>query len=487
MNYLFARKSIASIVEHSGEGEHTLHRTLGPISLISLGIGSVIGAGLFSMTGPAAAANSGPAITISMILASLACVFAGLCYSEFSCAIPVAGSAYTYTYATLGEWMAWIIGWDLILEYAVAGSTVCVSWSAYVVSFLHDFGIEFPARFAAGPFEKVELPDGRMIEGIINLPAVFIIIALSLILVVGVRHSARANNVMVVVKLAVIVVFIALGWKYINPENYHPYIPANTGNFGEFGVSGIFAGAGTIFFAYIGFDCVSAAAQEARNPQRDMPIGILGSLLICTILYVLFAHVLTGLVPYTKLGGSAPVAVAVDATPFGWLGGLVKFGIIVGYTSVILVTMLGQTRVTYSMARDGLFPPAFAAIHPKFRTPWISTLLFMGFCIPLCAFFPMSVLGDMTSIGTLFAFVIICAAVLVLRRTNPDQPRPFRTPFVPLIPIMGIVVNLALMYSLGWPNWARLGGWLLIGQVIYMFYGRRHSRLRRGHGAAQAT
>jgi len=431
------------------------------------------------MTGPAAAEHSGPAITISLLLASLACVFAGLCYSEFSGSIPVAGSAYTYAYASLGEWMAWIIGWDLILEYAVAASTVCVSWSAYVVSFLHDFGIEIPARYAAGPFEKVELPDGRMIEGIINLPAVFIIVALSLILVVGVSHSARANNVMVFIKVGVILVFIALGLRYISMDNYTPYIPKNTGTFGEFGMSGIFAGAGTIFFAYIGFDCVSACAQETRNPQRNVPIGILGSLLVCTILYVAFAAVLTGMVPYTELGVAAPVAVAVDKTPFGWLGGLVKFGIIVGYTSVILVTMLGQTRISYSMARDGLLPPAFARIHPRFRTPWVAQLLFMAFCVPLCAFFPMSVIGDMTSIGTLFAFVIICAAVLVLRRTHPDQPRPFKTPLMPWMAILGIGVNLLLMYSLGWANWARLGVWLAIGQIIYMVYGRRHSRLRR--------
>jgi len=493
MRHLFARKPIERIVEHSDEGEHKLRRVLGPVSLISLGIGSVIGAGLFSMTGPAAAEHAGPAITISMLLAALACLFAGLCYSEFSSAIPVAGSAYTYAYASLGEWLAWIIGWDLILEYAVAGAAVSVSWSGYVVSMLHDFGIEFPAQLAAGPFETTRLPDGRIvdgillpdgriIEGIINLPAVFIIVVLSLLLVLGVRESARANNVMVFIKLAVIVVFVGLGVKYVNTANYHPYIPPNTGDFGVFGVSGIFAGAGSIFFAYVGFDCVSAAAQEARNPQRDMPIGILGSLLVCTILYVAFAAVLTGMVPYTDLGVSAPVAVAIDRTPFGWLGSLVKIGIIVGFSSVILVSMLGQTRVSYSMARDGLLPAAFSKIHPKYRSPWVSALLFMAFCIPLCGFFPMAVIGDMTSIGTLFAFVIVCAAVVVLRRTHPDQPRPFRTPFVPLLPIVGIIVNLALMYSLGWPNWLRLGIWLAIGQIIYMVYGRRHSRLRRENG-----
>lgn len=482
---LFAKKDVASIIAGSEAGEHKLRRTLGPGNLVALGIGAIIGAGLFSLTGVVAAQNAGPAIVLSMVVAGIGCAFAGLCYSEFSCMIPVAGSAYTYAYTTLGEWIAWIIGWDLVLEYAVGASTVSISWSGYVVSLLHDFGIDLPAQFIAGPFETLALPDGRMLRGIVNLPAVFIILVISLILMAGIKESARANAVIVVIKLAVVAVFIGLGWLYINRANYTPFIPPNEGQFGRFGFSGIMAGAGTIFFAYIGFDAVSTAAQEARNPQKDMPIGIIGSLAVCTVLYVVFSFVLTGVVHYTKLGVAAPVAVAVDQTPYGWLRELVKFGIICGFTSVILVMLLGQSRVFFSMSRDGLVPKIFSEVHPKFRTPWRSNLLFMLFVAPFSAFLPLSIVGNMTSIGTLFAFVIVCAAVWIMRRKNPGIARPFRTPWVPAVPILGIVVNFAMMYSLGVMNWLRLIIWLVIGQIIYFAYGRHHSHLQQDRSKAK--
>jgi len=474
---LFATKSVSYIIGESESGEHHLRRTLGPGSLVALGIGAIIGAGLFSLTGVAAAENAGPAIAISMIVAAIGCAFAGLCYSEFSCMIPVAGSAYTYAYTTLGEWLAWIIGWDLVLEYAVGASTVSISWSGYVVSLLHDFHIELPAQLVGGPFEPITLPDGRMIQGIINLPAVFIIVVISLLLMVGIKESARTNAVIVIIKLAVVLVFIGVGWMYINRANYTPFIPKNTGTFGEYGFSGIMAGAGVIFFAYIGFDAVSTAAQEAKNPQKDMPVGIIGSLIVCTVLYIVFAFILTGMVSYKKLGVAAPVALAIDVTPYKWLNDLVKLGIICGFTSVILVMLLGQSRVFYSMSRDGLVPKVFSEIHPKLCTPWRSNLLFCLFVSPFSALLPLKVVGKMTSIGTLFAFVIVCAGVWVMRRKHPETARPFRTPWVPVIPILGIVWNFAMMYSLGWSNWLRLIVWLIIGQVIYFSYSRYHSHL----------
>ncbi len=473
---LFQTKPVEQIMSES-EGGVTLKRTLGPGNLMALGIGAIIGAGLFSLTGLAAAQNAGPAVALSMVVAAIGCAFAGLCYSEFSCMIPVAGSAYTYAYTTLGEWLAWIIGWDLVLEYAVGAATVSISWSGYVVSLLHDFGITLPEQMIAGPFEAV-LVNGKEITGVINLPAVFIITIISLLLMIGIKESARVNGIIVVIKLAVVAVFIGLGWMYVDKANYTPFIPANTGEFGSFGLSGIMMGAGTIFFAYIGFDAVSTAAQEARNPQKDMPVGIIGSLAICTVLYVLFSIVLTGMVSYTELGVAAPVAVAIDRTPYLWLNKLVKFGIVSGFTSVILVMLLGQSRVFYSMSRDGLVPKVFSDIHPRFRTPWRSNLLFCLFVMPFSGFLPLKVVGHMTSIGTLFAFVIVCASVLVMRKKYPDTPRPFRTPLVPLVPVMGILWNFAMMYSLGWDNWIRLIVWLLIGQVIYFTYSRYHSRIR---------
>jgi basic amino acid/polyamine antiporter, APA family len=474
---LFATKSVAYIISESEAGEHKLKRTLGALNLVSLGIGAIIGAGLFSLTGLAAAEHAGPAVALSMVVAGIGCAFAGLCYSEFSCMIPVAGSAYTYAYATLGEWLAWIIGWDLVLEYAVAASAVSISWSAYVVSVLHDFGIDLPAQMVAGPFEAVTFPDGRVITGVANIPAVIIVLLISGLLMIGISESARVNAVIVVIKLAVVLTVIGVGWSYINPANYKPFLPPNTGEFGHFGISGIMAGAGMIFFAYIGFDAVSTAAQEARRPQRDMPIGIIGSLAVCTVLYVVFSLIMTGMANYTKLDVAAPVAVAIDQTPYKWLNELVKFGIIAGFTSVILVMLLGQSRVFYSMSRDGLVPKVFSEIHPKFLTPWRSNMLFFFFIAPFSAFLPLKIVGNMTSIGTLFAFVIVCAAVWVMRRKNPDAPRPFKTPWVPVIPILGMVWNFSMMYSLGWDNWLRLIIWFVIGQVVYFTYSRKRSHL----------
>jgi len=476
---LLATKPLSRIMTESEGGAHSLKRTLGPGSLVALGIGAIIGAGLFSITGIAAAEHAGPAIALSFVLAAIGCAFAGLCYSEFSTMIPIAGSAYTYAYATLGEFIAWVIGWDLVLEYAVGAATVSISWSSYVVSFFHNVGIYLPPYLIASPWQPVRLPDGQLVHGLINLPAVFIICAVSTLLIIGIKESASVNALVVVIKVMVVLVFIGVGVWYIKPANYVPFIPPNTGTFGEFGWSGILRAAGVIFFAYIGFDAVSTAAQEARNPQKDMPIGIIGSLVICTVLYVVFSVVMTGLANYKEFrGAAAPVAVAIAYTPFKWLHPLVSLAIILGLTSVILVMLLGQSRVFFSMSRDGLLPRIFADIHPKFRTPWRSNLLFMVFVSLFSAFFPISVVGEMTSIGTLFAFIIVCTGILVMRRTQPGVPRPFRTPWVPLVPILGILVNFAMMFGLGWTNWARLVVWLVIGQVIYFSYSRHHSLLR---------
>jgi APA family basic amino acid/polyamine antiporter len=393
--------------------------------------------------------------------------------------IPIAGSAYTYAYATMGELLAWIIGWDLVLEYAVGAATVSISWSSYVVSLLHDFGIELPPALIASPWQSVRLADGTTVFGMINLPAVLIVAAISILLIVGIQESARVNEVMVVLKVSVVLGFIIAGRKFINPANHTPMIPPNTGTFGEFGYSGIVRAAGVIFFAYIGFDAVSTAAQEARNPQKHMPIGILGSLVVCTILYVGFAWVMTGLQPYTAFKGSAaPVAVAIAATPYTWLARLVKFAIICGYTSVILVMLLGQSRVFFSMSRDGLLPKLFSEIHPKYRTPWRSNLLFLVFVSLFSGFAPIAVVGEMTSIGTLLAFVIVCAGILVMRRTQPGVHRPFRTPLVPIVPILGILANFGLMLGLGIDNWLRLVIWMAIGLAIYFGYSRHHSKVR---------
>lgn len=471
---LFARKPLEALLKDAEHSE--LKRTLGPTQLVALGIGAIIGAGLFSLTGIAAANYAGPAVVLSFVLAAVGCAFAGLCYSEFASMIPVAGSAYTYAYATMGELMAWIIGWDLVLEYAVGAATVAVSWSRYVLSFFEDFGIHFPAQLAASPFEPLTLPEsGTVINGIINLPAMFIVMMISLLLIVGIQESARVNAFIVVLKVSVVVIFIALGWGYINPANFTPFIPPNTGEFGNFGWSGVVRAAGLVFFAFIGFDAVSTAAQESKNPQKDMPIGIIGSLAACTILYVLFSRVLTGIVPYLELGSAAPVAVAIDRTDYMWLRPAIKLAIVAGYTSVILVMLLGQSRVFFSMSRDRLLPKIFSDIHPKFRTPWRSNLLFMVLTGLLGGFAPIQQLGEATSIGTLFAFVLVCAGIIIMRRTHPDIARPFKTPLVPLVPILGILFNVGLMLGLGWTNWARLVGWMAVGLLIYFNYSRKRS------------
>jgi len=475
---LWTTKSIESIIKQSEEG-HQLHRALGPMSLIMLGIGAIIGAGLFSLTGIAASENAGPAIAISFIIAAIGCAFAGMCYSEFASMIPISGSAYTYAYATMGEFAAWIIGWALVLEYATGAAAVSISWSAYVVSFLHNFGIELPVKFIASPWQSVHLPDGTVAYGWINLPSLLIIIAVSCLLIRGVHESAKINAIFVVIKVSVVLVFIFLGFFYIKAENYVPFIPENLGSFGNFGISGIFRAAGVIFFAYIGFDAVSTAAQEAKNPQKDMPIGIIGSLIICTVLYILFSLVLVGLVNYKDLAVAAPVALAIDQTPFMWLNWGVKLAIISGLTSVILVLLLGQSRIFYIMARDGLLPKIFCKIHPRYHTPYGSNIILMIFVGLFGAFAPLELVGHMTSIGTLLAFVIVCLGVIILRRSRPDLPRPFRTPLVPLVPLLGMGICLIMMFSLGLFNWIRLILWLIIGLSIYFGFGRYHSKLNK--------
>ncbi|WP_300724698.1 amino acid permease [uncultured Bacteroides sp.] len=482
MKGLFIRKSIETLQAEGHEsGQKTLKRVLGPVSLVALGVGVIIGAGLFSITGTVAAEYAGPAITLSFIIAAIGCCFAGLCYAEFASMIPVAGSAYTYSYATMGELIAWIIGWDLVLEYTVAATTVSISWSRYFVVFLQGIGIDLPQAFTACPW------DG----GIINVPAIVIVILMSLLLMRGTAGSSFFNSIIVFLKIAVIAVFIILGWKFIQTDNYVPYIPSNTGTLGEFGFSGILRGAAIVFFAFLGFDVVSTAAQETKNPKRDMPIGILVSLLVCTVLYILFAHVMTGVAHYTDFEGQegiAPVAVAIEhmgATnaagvfepAYPWMNKAIILAILFGYCSVVLVTLMGQSRVFLSMSHDGLLPPFFSRINARFRTPVHSNCLFMVLVSFLAGFVPARVAGEMTSIGTLFAFTLVCAAVLVVRKTMPDAPRAFKTPFVPLVPILGILTCLCMMCFLPADTWIRLVLWMLIGLDIYANYGHKHSKL----------
>lgn len=462
------------------ETSQGLKRVLGPGSLVALGVGATIGAGLFSLTGIAASENAGPAVVLSFLIAAIACGFAGLCYSELASMIPIAGSAYTYAYVTLGELMAWIIGWDLVLEYAVGAATVAVSWSRYVVSLLDSWGLAISPRLTASPFETVQMPDGSLTTGLMNLPAVFIITLVSMILIRGISQSAKVNAVIVVIKLLVIAAFIGFGIAYINPGNYHPFIPPNDGTFGHYGWSGIMRAAGTIFFAYVGFDAVSTTAQETKNPARDMPIGILGSLLVCSLAYITFSFVMTGLVNYKDmLGDAAPVATAINRTPYHWLQLAIKIGIICGFTSVLLGMLLGQSRVFFAMSRDGLLPPMFSRTHPKFDTPWLSNIFFMVITCLLSAFLPISDLGHMSSIGTLLAFVLVCAGVVVLRRKSPDAPRAFRVPGGDIIPVLGILSCSAVMVSLDKLTWIRLVVWMAIGMAIYLGYGRHRSILAR--------
>jgi APA family basic amino acid/polyamine antiporter len=474
---LFQRKKIAELQEDPHGVQ--LHRTLGPFNLIALGIGAIIGAGLFSLTGLAAADNAGPAVVISFVIAAIGCGFAGMCYSELASMIPVAGSAYTYAYATLGEIVGWVIGWDLVLEYAVGAGTVSVSWSRYVISFLRDFGINLPAQWTLSPFETATLADGTTVHGIANLPAVLIIVLISALLIRGIKESASVNAVIVVIKVAVVLAVVGTGVFYIKMQNYVPFIPENTGTFGEYGWSGILRGAGVIFFAYIGFDAVSTAAQETKDPQRDMPIGILGSLLICTVLYIAFGFVLTGLVNYKDLHNDAhPVVTAIDQTPFHWLKTAVTLGVIGGFTTVMLVMLLGQSRVFYAMSRDGFLPKAFSSLHPEWKTPWISNLVFMAATGLLGGLVPIRVLGHMTSIGTLLAFIIVCAGVMILRTTHPELERGYRVPLVPFVPIGGILVCLAMMVSLDIDTWIRLVAWLVVGMAIFFGFSRSHLKAR---------
>ncbi|MFT8718219.1 amino acid permease [Acetobacter sp.] len=470
---LFRRKPLTDTPADSG-----LKRVLGPGSLIALGIGATIGAGLFSLTGIAAGDNAGPAVTLSYIIAAIACGFAGLCYSELASMIPVAGSAYSYAYVTMGEVIAWIIGWDLVLEYAVGAATVSVSWSGYVTSLLSGWGIHLPARFTASPFQTVQLPDGSSASGIANLPAALIIVLISMLLIRGTSQSARVNAVIVAIKLSVIVAFIGFGIPWIDTTNYHPFIPPNAGEFGHFGFSGVMRAAGTIFFAYIGFDALSTAAQETKNPKRDVPIGILGSLIVCASAYVLFSFVLTGIVNYADMAGDpAPVATAIDRTGITWLQIAIKLGIICGFTSVLLVLLLGQSRVFFAMSRDGLLPPLFSRTHARFHTPWLCNLFFMILTGVLAAFLPIAELGHMTSIGTLLAFTIVCAGVMILRHQEPERERGFRVPGNYIIPVLGILSCLVVMVSLDILTWIRLIVWLVIGMGVYFAYGRRKSLL----------
>lgn len=482
-NPLFATKSVARLLADAEHG-HTLKKTLGPVDLIMLGIGAIIGAGLFSLTGIAAANNAGPAVTLSFVAAAIGCAFAGLCYAEFASMLPVAGSAYTYAYATMGELMAWIIGWDLVLEYAVGAATVGISWSGYFVRLLNDFNISLDPTFLSSPWQgAVTMLDGTKQNGIINLPAMAIVLLLSMLLMRGTSESAIVNTILVIVKVAVVLIFIGFGWSFINNDNYTPYVPENAGEFGKFGWSGVLRGAGVVFFAFIGFDAVSTAAQESKNPQRHMPIGIIGSLLVCTVLYVLFAHVLTGIVNYTEFkGNAAPVALAIEKTPYQWLTKSIKIAILAGYSSVILVMLLGQSRVFLSMSRDGLLPRFFSDVHPSWKTPWKSNLL-VGVIVSLFAgLAPVELVGEVTSMGTLLAFMIVCAGIIIMRKKAPDMPRAFKTPLVPLVPILGILSCGAMLLSLltDWTHVARLFGWLIFGLVVYFTYGVANSRLRTG-------
>lgn len=475
------RKSIEALQRDASEsGAGSLKRTLTPITMIALGIGVIIGAGLFSLTGIAAANNAGPAVTLSFLIAAVGCAFSALCYAEFASMVPVAGSAYTYAYATVGEFFAWIIGWDLVLEYSVGAATVSISWSQYLVRFLSKYNIHLPAQLVTSPFESVTLADGSTLHGWINLPAVLIVIFITAIIIRGTKGSALFTSIVVALKIGVVLVFIALGWNYINADNYVPYIPANTGVFGEFGVSGIFRGAGVVFFVFIGFDIIATMAQEAKNPQRTMPIGIIGSLVICTLLFGLFSFVMTGLAHYTEFKNSAaPVAIAIEKTPYYWLSQVIILAIIIGYTSVILVDLLGQSRVFFSMSRDGLLPKLFSQVHPQFRTPYKGNILLCVFISLFAGLVPITVVGEMTSIGTLLAFVLVCVGVIVLRKREPDLPRPFKTPWVPVVPILGIITCLVMMVSLPLGTWIRLFVWLAIGLAVYFFYGKKNSVVRK--------
>ena len=490
---LLTKKPMHVLLGEAADSEKGLKRTLSAGSLVALGIGAIIGAGLFVRTAAAAAQNAGPSVTLGFIVAAIGCALAGLCYAELSSSIPISGSAYTYTYATMGELLAWIIGWDLVLEYAVGAATVGIAWSEYLnnllVQVLHMKPIAY--EWCHSPFEH-SIPDinGLVQHGIMNIPALSIVALLSLLLIKGTQESAFVNGLIVITKVAIVILIIVFGWHFINPANHEPYIPAASTftdhqgvNHSYGGIMGILGAAGVVFFAFIGFDAVSTAAQETKNPKVAMPIGILGSLAICTVLYILFAHVLTGLAPvefFRTNGKEASVVAAINTymTGYAWLGKLVTVAILAGFSSVILVMLLGQSRVFYSMSRDGLLPKVFSDVHPKFKTPYKANLIILVLVGAFAAFVPGDIVGDMTSIGTLFAFILVCIAVIILRKSDPDLPRQFKTPLVPLVPILGIIVCAAMIFGLGWTNWLRLFGWLAIGFIIYFGYSKNHSNLR---------
>ena len=490
---LWATKSITELRAQADEvNDRSLKRSLGAWGLTALGVGAIIGAGIFVLTGQAAALHAGPAVPISMMLVGIACAFAGLCYAEMAAAVPIAGSAYTYSYATMGELVAWIIGWDLVLEYAAGAATVGVGWSGHLVSLLNQLGIHLPANLTNAPTQYCT--GGQVAAGVagclhpgfnatgalINAPAIFIVALMSAVLVIGIKESASVNNLIVLLKVTIILLIVFVGIRHLNPDNWKPFIPPNTGEWGTYGWSGVLRGAGLVFFAYIGFDAVSTAAQESRNPQKDLPIGILGSLAICTLLYIVVSAVLTGMVPYTELNLPAPMAYAMEkiGAP-SWVRLSVDVGAVLGLGSVILVMLLGQSRVFYSMSRDGLLGKWAGTVHPKFRTPYLSTI-FTGIAVGLATgILPLQLLGQLVNIGTLLAFVLVCAGVLILRKKRPDLDRPFKTPWVPFVPIMGIICCLGLMATLPADTWLRLLVWLAIGFIIYFAYGRKHSVLQQ--------
>ena len=491
---LFRRKTLSSLLAQAADSEKSLKRTLGPWNLIALGIGAIIGAGLFVRTAAAAGGHAGAAVTISFIVASIGCAFAGLCYAEFASMIPIAGSAYTYAYATMGELIAWIIGWALVLEYALGAATVSIAWSEFLNKL---FDNRIPYEWCHSPLDKMlDTTTGVMHHGILNVPALFILLALSLLLIKGTQESAVVNSIIVIIKVSIVLLFIAIGWQFINPANHHPYmIPADAKpatlpdgseytytNFFRHGWGGVLRGAAIVFFAFIGFDAVSTAAQEARNPKKDMPVGILGSLVVCTILYVLFSWVLTGVAPYTdfvRAGREASVAYAIETymTHYHWLAKWVTVGILAGFSSVILVMLLGQSRVFYSMSNDGLLPKVFSVLHPKFRTPYKSNILLFIFVGLIATLLPGDITGDLTSIGTLLAFALVCAGIIIMRKADPDHPRPFRTPFVPLVPILGAALCLAMIFSLDNRTLLVAFLWMILGLVIYFSYSKGNSKL----------
>lgn len=489
-NKLFAVKPLHLLLDET-EDKNSLKKTLTAKQLIALGVGAIIGAGLFVRTAAAAANNAGPSVTLGFVIAGIGCAFAGLCYSEFASMIPISGSAYTYSYATMGEFMAWVIGWDLILEYALGAATVSIAWSEYLNKLIGYFGLKIPYSMCHSPMEVLRDQGGTIVShGIINIPALIIVVLLTFLLIRGVRESSVFNAIIVITKVSIVILFIVLGWHFIKPENHTPFIPAPgvylddqgvTHNFG--GILGILGAAGVVFFAFIGFDAVSTAAQETKNPKKALPIGILGSLAICTVLYILFAYVLTGVAgieDFRKAGKEASVTYTIQTymQGYGWLAKLVTVAILAGFSSVILVMLYGQSRVFYSMSRDGLVPPVFSQIHPKYRTPYKSNILFLIFVGLFSSFVPGDIVGDMTSIGTLFAFILVCIGIIIMRKTNPGLARPFKTPLVPLIPILGVLTCGAMIYGLGWPNWSRLFIWMAIGLVLYFSYGIKKSNLR---------